>query len=176
MHPSTCTGRGAQAALDPRLRVGGCLVFVHVSCNRGWGLGFVLDWCRLCTCTVLLAGSCATQAAVGCDSSQCCCTLHPWPPALLTTGSQTTLLPSTSPPPTYSPALPPHPSPLPSPPTGVVTTLVTPEQLPALRSMAAELGISFAELAPLPPELPAEADAEEVEAARRGLEDLFNLY
>lgn len=58
---------------------------------------------------------------------------------------------------------------------GVVTTLVTPDQLPALQSMAAELGISIAELPPPPPELPAEA-ATDVEAARRGLEDLFNLY
>lgn len=58
---------------------------------------------------------------------------------------------------------------------GVVTTLVTPEQLPALQSMAAELGITITELPPPPPELPSEADAD-VEAARRGLEDLFNLY
>ena len=57
----------------------------------------------------------------------------------------------------------------------MVTTLVTPDQLPALQSMAAELGISIAELPPPPPELPAEA-ATDVEAARRGLEDLFNLY
>lgn len=60
-------------------------------------------------------------------------------------------------------------------PAGVITTLVTPDQLPALQSMAAELGISIVEVPPLPAELPAEADTD-VEAARRGLEDLFNLY
>lgn len=62
-------------------------------------------------------------------------------------------------------------------PAGVVTTLVTPEQLPALQSMAAELGITIAELPPPPPELPSEAEAEsDLERARQGLEDLFNLY
>lgn len=67
-------------------------------------------------------------------------------------------------------------------PAGVVTTLVTDEQLPALQSMAAELGINIAMQTPLPPELPAAAAAEQealgmdVETARRGLEDLFNLY
>lgn len=60
-----------------------------------------------------------------------------------------------------------------------MTTLVTPEELPALQSMAAELGITIAQEAPLPPELPASVDEEspvDVEAARRGLEDLFRLY
>ncbi|KAL4447639.1 hypothetical protein ABPG75_004858 [Micractinium tetrahymenae] len=66
---------------------------------------------------------------------------------------------------------------------GVVTTLVTEDQLPALQSMAAELGIGVSLEAPLPPELPPAAAEEEgeglgvdVETARRGLEDLFNLY
>ncbi|KAL4428688.1 hypothetical protein ABPG77_009794 [Micractinium sp. CCAP 211/92] len=66
---------------------------------------------------------------------------------------------------------------------GVVTTLVTDEQLAALQGMAAELGINIAMQTPVPPELPTAAAAEEegvlgvdVETARRGLEDLFNLY
>lgn len=67
---------------------------------------------------------------------------------------------------------------------GVVTTLVTEEELPALLTMAAELGVAVEQQAPLPPELPAVGEAAEpgaepavdVEAARRGLEDLFNLY
>lgn len=61
---------------------------------------------------------------------------------------------------------------------GVVTTLVTPGQLPALQSMAAELGITIAELPPPPPELLSEGSGAEsdLDTARRGLEDLFNLY
>lgn len=72
--------------------------------------------------------------------------------------------------------MPPAPSPHPSP-AGVVTTLVTPQELPALQSMAAELGIAIVEEPALPPELPQQPEAADadVEAARRGLEDLFNL-
>ena len=59
-----------------------------------------------------------------------------------------------------------------------MTTLVTPEELTALQTMAAELGITVADTPPPPPELPADAEAAgaDVEAARRGLEDLFNLF
>lgn len=60
---------------------------------------------------------------------------------------------------------------------------MTDEQLAALQGMAAELGINIAMQTPVPPELPTAAAAEEegvlgvdVETARRGLEDLFNLY
>ena len=82
-------------------------------------------------------------------------------------------------------------SPLPRPPTrcaflpparpGVVTTLVTEAQLPALQAMAAELGIDVTPAPPPPPELPLGAEGEgegsvDVETARQGLEDLFNLY
>ena len=61
---------------------------------------------------------------------------------------------------------------------GVVTTVVTREELPRLQAMASELGVAVSEQAPLPPELPAEVEGGEadVDAARRGLEDLFNLY
>lgn len=52
-----------------------------------------------------------------------------------------------------------------------------------LQTMAAELGITIVQQAALAPELPgavAEGEGleapEYVEAARRGLEDLFNLY
>lgn len=58
---------------------------------------------------------------------------------------------------------------------GVVTTLVTEAELPRLQAMAAELGVALSLLPPLPPELPADPEAD-VEAARRGLEDLFNFY
>lgn len=61
---------------------------------------------------------------------------------------------------------------------GVVTTVVTREELPRLQAMASELGVAVSEQAPLLPELPAEVEGGEadVDAARRGLEDLFNLY
>lgn len=69
---------------------------------------------------------------------------------------------------------------------GVVTTLVTEEELPALLTMAAELGVNMAQQAPLPSDLPVLNAAEggeqggdaaaNVDAARQGLEDLFNLY
>jgi hypothetical protein len=61
----------------------------------------------------------------------------------------------------------------------VVTTLVTAEQLPQLQAMAEELGIKVAQVAAPAPELPGavEEGAEvDVDAARRGLEDLFNLF
>jgi hypothetical protein len=57
----------------------------------------------------------------------------------------------------------------------VVTTLVTEAELPQLQAMAAELGVVLSLLPPPPPELPADSETD-VEAARRGLEDLFNLY
>ncbi len=61
---------------------------------------------------------------------------------------------------------------------GIVTTLVTRDELPQLERMAAELGVTVEEQASLPPELPAEGESSDtdVDAARRGLEDLFNLY
>ena len=66
-----------------------------------------------------------------------------------------------------------------SPPAGVVTTLVTADELPALQSMAAELGIQISQLPAPAPELPTageEGEVADVEAARQGLEDLFNLF
>ena len=52
-----------------------------------------------------------------------------------------------------------------------VTTLVTPPQRDAFLALAASLGISVSELpVPEPPQLNDE------EAARRGFEDLYNLY
>lgn len=62
---------------------------------------------------------------------------------------------------------------------GVVTTLVTAEQLPQLQAMAEELGIEVTQVAAPAPELPgAVVEGEElnVDAAKRGLEDLFNLF
>ncbi|KAI3429427.1 hypothetical protein D9Q98_005521 [Chlorella vulgaris] len=61
---------------------------------------------------------------------------------------------------------------------GVVTTLVTEDEVPRLQAMATELGIQVTLQAPPPTEMPADGEAAEadVEAARRGLEDLFNLF
>lgn len=56
--------------------------------------------------------------------------------------------------------------------SGVVTTLVTPEQLPALQAMAEALDLALQE-APEP--APEPVDAGDLEAAKQGLEDLFNL-
>ena len=63
-------------------------------------------------------------------------------------------------------------------PAGVVTTLVTEHELPQLEAMASELGIRLGRIVPPPPELLPDAEGAEadLEAARRGLEDLFNLY
>lgn len=66
---------------------------------------------------------------------------------------------------------------------GVVTTIVTPGQLASLQEMAAELGVELteAEDAAAPPAETPGADGTEggsvadVEKARKGLEDLFNL-
>ena len=58
-----------------------------------------------------------------------------------------------------------------------VTTLVTPEEAQRLQAMAADLGIQLQEIAePPPPVLSADSDAVDVDSARRGLDDLFNLY
>lgn len=50
--------------------------------------------------------------------------------------------------------------------------------MPRLQAMATELGIQVTLQAPPPTEMPADGEAAEadVEAARRGLEDLFNLF
>ncbi|KAK9828026.1 hypothetical protein WJX81_001394 [Elliptochloris bilobata] len=62
---------------------------------------------------------------------------------------------------------------------GTVTTLAAPDQADAVRQMAAGLGLQLAELAePRAPDL-AQGDGGEpadVDAAKRGLEDLFNLF
>ena len=59
-----------------------------------------------------------------------------------------------------------------------MTTLVTAEQLPQLQAMAEELGIEVSQVAAPAPELPGAVEGAEVDvdAARRGLEDLFNLF
>lgn len=62
---------------------------------------------------------------------------------------------------------------------GTVTTLAAPGQADAVRQMAAGLGLELAELPePRAPDLaPGDGGAPaDVEAAKRGLEDLFNLY
>jgi hypothetical protein len=56
---------------------------------------------------------------------------------------------------------------------GIVTTLVTPEQTERLLSIGRELGLSLAEQ-PVPTDEALE-DAADPEAAKRALDDLFNL-
>eukprot|EP00887_Chlorella_sp_A99_P003266 scaffold9.g3266.t1 len=56
-----------------------------------------------------------------------------------------------------------------SPVKGVVTTLVTPDQLPALQAIAGQLGLEMAQAAEPPPTL---ADPADIEAAKKGLEDM----
>ena len=62
---------------------------------------------------------------------------------------------------------------------GTVTTLAAPGQAEAVRQMAAGLGLELVELPePCAPDLaPGEGgEPADVEAAKRGLDDLFNLY
>jgi hypothetical protein len=58
---------------------------------------------------------------------------------------------------------------------GIVTTLVTPEELPQLLRIAEELNIEIREVQPPPPDVPDLAEPD-IDKQRKGLEDLFNLY
>lgn len=69
-----------------------------------------------------------------------------------------------------------------------MTTIVTPEQLPQLLAMAQQLNITLTqeqveqpqpqlqEQGPLESAVQTEGEVVDLEAARKGLDDLFNLY
>lgn len=58
---------------------------------------------------------------------------------------------------------------------GIVTTLVTQEQLPELLSIAKELNLNMAELPQPPADTLEDLEAGNIDTAKKNLDDLYNL-